>query len=197
MDVEVTLAAFNHAGIKGEIRFFTWSRCLEEIQAGRATAILEIADVPIRREHFLVSHPLSRSTSVFLVRKDYNGPPITVPEMLRGLNVAVVNGYASTDQLDTLNIAYDLSHNEEIAIRKVADKRLDVALLEFRNMKYLLAQIDIEDRFKWFAGNDTFSFHLGINKHAPNAARLLAAFNNGLESIIKDGTYDEIHARYQ
>lgn len=197
MDVEVALTVFERADIDVEIRFYTWSRCLDEIEEGRATALLEITDTPLRKKYFFISKPLSVSTGVALVRKDYSGPPLSAVKDLTSLNVGVVSGYAVAKNLTGKNIAYDISRNEETAIRKVADRRLDVTLLELRNMLYLTSKLGLDDRFKWFAGSDTYSFHLGISKKWPGAAELLKVFNKGLNAIIKDGTYDAIHARYQ
>jgi len=197
MDVDVAIAAFKRTGINVEFRFYTWSRCFEEIEEGHAAAILGIINVPSRTKHFLTSRPLSVSSGIFLVRKDYSGPVLSTFADLAGLNIAVVDGYAIMDDLTKLNIAYDLSHNEEIAMRKVADKRLDVALLELRNARHTIFKLGFMDKFKWYVTADKYVFRIGINRKWPNAAELLEAFNNGLDAIIKDGTYDAIHARYE
>jgi polar amino acid transport system substrate-binding protein len=196
MDVDVVAAAFKQAGITAEFRFYTWLRCFEEMEKERAAAIL-IINAPGHAKELFLSQPLSTSTGIFLVSKEYAGPPLSTLRDLTGLNIAVVDGYAVSDELTKLNMAYDVSHDEETAIRKVADKRLDVALLELRNARYTLFKLDLTDKFKWHVAPDKYIMRLRVNQKLPDATQLLEAFNSGLNAIIKDGTYDAIRAQYE
>ncbi len=85
-DVEVAEAAFQRVGIDTVFEFYPWARAIQMAMDGELTAVLSCVDKPKRREFFIMSDPISVSTRVSIVRKEYDGPPLnSLMVSLKGL----------------------------------------------------------------------------------------------------------------
>lgn len=197
MDVEVVEAALSRVGITALIEFYSWPRSLKMIQEGTIAGLLSIADTPERHRDFLLSAPINRSRSCYIVRKDFNGPQLAQLDDTRNLNVGAVQEGAISELLTSLHIYHDLSTSQEIAIRKLADNRLDVVVLEQRNAEYHVKKLGYETKLQCLPGAEKSDMYLGFSRKWPNAKQLVKSFDKGLTLIIQDGTYDAIHAKYE
>jgi len=195
-DVEVVEEAFRREGVTAVFEFYPWARALKMTKDGEVTAVLSCIDTQKRRAFLNISEPISFSTIVFLVRKEYKGPPLTSFENLRGLKVGAVKGYASSDSLIKQGIKLDLSVNDTAALKKLASGRIDVFNTQLEVIQYLSLSLGMRDRFKWFV-QLKMNYHLGFSKKWPDVEKLVSRFNKGLKSIKEDGTYDRIHNKYR
>ncbi len=195
-DVEVVEEVFRREGITAVFEFYPWARAVKMAKDGEATAVLSCMATQKRRAILIVSEPISFSTIVFLVRKDYKGPPLTSFENLRGLKVGAVKEYASSDSLIKHGIKLDLSVNDTAALKKLARGRIDVFNTQLEMIQYLSQSLGMRDSFKWFVQHKR-NYHLGFSKKWPDVKELVSRFNKGLKSIKEDGTYDRIHNKYR
>ena len=170
--------------------FYPWARTLEMAKDGEVAAMLSCADTQKRREILIMSEPISSSTRVFLVRKDYKGPPLISFDDLRGLKVGAVKGYTSSDDLARHGIKHNISINDTAALKKLAKGRIDVFNTQLEMSQYLSQNLDMRDRFKWFV-HFKKNYHLCFSKKWPDVEKLVSRFNKGLKSIKEDGTYDK------
>ena len=170
--------------------FYPWARTLEMAKDGEVAAMLSCADTQKRREILIMSEPISSSTRVFLVRKDYKGPPLISFDDLRGLKVGAVKGYTSSDDLARHGIKHNISINDTAALKKLAKGRIDVFNTQLEMSQYLSQNLDMRDRFKWFV-HFKKNYHLCFSKKWPDMEKLVSRFNKGLKSIKEDGTYDK------
>ena len=195
-DVEVVEEAFQREDITAVFEFYPWARTLKMTKDGEATAVFSCSNTQKRREFLIMSEPISFSTRVFLVRKDYKGPPLSSFDDLRGLKVGAVKGYTSCDDLVRHGIKHDISVNDTAALKKLADGRIDVFNTQLEMSQYLSQNLDMRDFFKWFV-HFKRNYHLAFSKKWPDAEELVSRFNKGLKSIKEDGTYDRIHNKYR
>ena len=200
-DVEVVKEAFRRAGIRATFEFYPWQRAIEMVREGKATAVLTCAKNPERENFMIMSDVISLMTDIFLVRKEYDGPPLSTIEDLQGteLDVGTVRGYAYLERLEYYGIPYDLSPSDEIALKKLADERIDVMPALLENSSYLIQKHGLTGRFKWFVMKEflTNEFHVCFSKKWPGVEEMVSLFNQGLRSMKEDGTYESIHKKYQ
>ena len=195
-DVEVIEEAFQREGITAVFEFYPWARALKMTKDGEATAVFSCIDTQKRRAFLIVSEPISFSTRVFLVRKDYKGPPLTSFDDLSELKVGAVKGYISSVSLTKHGIKHYVSINDTAALKKLADGRIDVFNTTLELIKYLSVNLGMKDSFKWFV-HFKRNYHLAFSKKWPDVEKLVSRFNKGLKSIKEDGTYDRIHNKYR
>ena len=195
-DVEVVEEAFRREGITAVFEFYPWARALEMAKDGEVTALVSCVDTQKRREILIMSEPISFSTRVFLVRKDYKGPPLTSFDDLRGLMVGAVKGYISSASLTKHGIKHDISINDTAALKKLANGHIDVFNTQLEMIQYLSPNLGMKDSFKWFVHLKR-NYHLAFSKKWPDVEKLVSRFNKGLKSIKEDGTYDRIHNKYR
>jgi len=195
-DVEVVEEAFRREGITAVFEFYPWARALKMAKDGEVAALLSCTDTQKRREFLIMSEPISSSTGVFLVRKDYKGPPLTSFDDLRGLKVGAVKGYTASGDLTRHGIKHDVSVNDTAALKKLAKGRIDVFNTTLETIQYLSPNLGMKDSFKWFVHYKK-NFHLCFTKKWPGVKELVVRFNNGLKFIKEDGTYDRIHNKYR
>ena len=195
-DAEVVEEAFQRAGLAVRFEFYPWARALEMAKEGTLQGLITCRKTSERNEFFLFSDVLSTSIRIFLLRKDYDGPPLRQLADIKGMKAGMVKGYSSSDDLLQAGIEHDFSLNDEIALKKLADARIDVLVTNLENTQYLLRRLNLRDRFIWFEVDET-NFHLCLSHQWPRAEQALTQFNQGLQSLHEDGTYAKIHRQYR
>jgi len=195
-DVEVVEEAFRRVGLPAVFEFYPWARALQMTKDGEVTALLSCVDTLERRSFLIMSEPISASTRIFLVRKEYDGPSFTSYENLGGLNIGAVKGYVSSGDLTRHGIQHDLSVTDAAALKKLAKGRIDVLNTTLERSQYLIDRLDMKGRFKWFVQFKK-DYHLCFSKNRPGVKELIVRFNTVLKSIKEDGTYGRIHNKYR
>ncbi len=200
-DVEVAIEAFRRAAYAASVEFYPWPRCLDMVRQGLATAALTCAKNPEREKLFVFSEPISLMTDVLAVHKDYAGPELSrLRELGRHkLLVGAARGTYTEKRLVEYKIPRDISTTEEIVVRKLGDKRIDVMPTTLENFLYLSKKEGAAGQFKWFAMQDakTSEFHLAFSRKWPGVEELVPEFDRKLEELKQDGTYEAIHAKYR
>ncbi len=200
-DVEVAETAFSRVGIQAEFAFYPWTRAIQMGIDGKAGGVLTCAKNPDRKHVFIFSDPISKMTDIFLVRKDYNGPPIRNIRRLKQMNlyVGTVRGWATAERLTHHGVPFDVSNSTETAIQKLADGRIDVLPSLLENIGYLIRKMNMKGRFTHFVMNEylTNEFHICFTRKRPDARALVDRFNQGLAAVRANGAYDAIHAKYR
>ncbi|WP_027186405.1 substrate-binding periplasmic protein [Desulfovibrio inopinatus] len=200
-DVEVVEEAFKRAGISVRFEFYPWSRALQMVEDGTAAGALTCAKNPEREKIYFFSDPISRMTDVFVVRKDHKFPPLSNMNDIKkyGLYPGTMRGNYTEKRYKQLGIPYDLSPSEVIALRKLADNRIDVIATIEENTLYNAKQLGIQDKIKTYKSEDveTSLFHVIFSKKWAGMKRIVHIFNENLSAMRQDGTYEKIHQKYK
>ena len=200
-DVEVTEEAFRRAGIEATYEFYPWSRCMSMVKEGKATAVLSAVYKKERKKTMIFSDPISSMTDILLVHKDYEGPKLAKLKDLGKLKLlaGVAKGAFTEKSLIEYGVPYDVSPNDDIVLKKLLDKRIDVVPAVLESILYQMKNEGGADRFKWFLMEDvkTNEFHLAFSRKWPNVEKIAARFNHHLKEMKQDGAYDAIHRKYR
>jgi len=195
--IEIVDAAFLKAGIDPVFKFYPSARSLAMIIDGNAAGGSMMMDPDKWNKTLVMSAPYATAYAGFIVKRSYSGPPPTTLSDLRGLNAGTHVEYITSKLLTEMAIPHDLSHSSEVVVRKVADGRLDVAVLGLRNARYTIKELNRSKQLKVFPGSKPYPIHVGFSREWPGVEELVKAFNKGLQAIKNDGTYDAIQARYK
>lgn len=197
-DLEVVEEAMRRAGYTVEFRFYPWSRVMRMIRENEALAALSCSKTSERDTFIEYSSPISKLTEVLLVRKGFSG---TIPNKysdLGDIEVGTMIDWAFSERLKELGIPHDLSPDEKVGMRKLAEGRVEGLLMVLESTLYLAKKMEMADDFKWAQIEDhVFDFHLCFSKERPETPKLLRDFNEKLAEMKGDGSYEAIHARYK
>lgn len=194
-DHEVVLAAFEREGVEAKITYTQWSRAVGLAREGKAAGILSCAESKEREKDFLHSNPISTATLGFLTLDSFLGNPQRLEDAAKYRTGAVLS-YVASQQLEEAGIEHDRSRNDEVALRKLKEHRIEMFFSYVEATLYMARPFFTKGELKAFPV-DVTDYHLCISKNWPGAEALISAFNRGLAEIRTDGTYEAIHARYR
>ncbi|MGL1862402.1 MAG: transporter substrate-binding domain-containing protein [Pseudodesulfovibrio sp.] len=197
-DIEVVEEVLSRADYEVEHQFYPWSRAVRMVHSGEGLALASCIKT-VEREKFLVfSDPISKMTPALIVARDFVGDIPHRYEDFGDLEVGTMIDWATTGWLTENGISHDLSPNEEVALRKLADGRIQALYTTLESSLYLIKKMGLSDMFKWGIVEEAIvTLHLAFNKHRPETAALVKVFNEKLAEMKADGSYEAIHARYK
>ncbi|MGL1862403.1 MAG: transporter substrate-binding domain-containing protein [Pseudodesulfovibrio sp.] len=197
-DLEVVEEALHRAGYEVEFQFYPWSRVMKKLKKNNILAALSCMRTPEREQFLAFSDPISKLTEVLMVRKEYPEPVPSRYADFHGIEIGSMIDWVFTEKLEKWGIPHDVSPDEKVAIRKLADGRVDALLVALESTQYWVKSMGMPDTFKWKPVEGTFSeYNLCFSKEYPETPEVLSVFNEKLAEMKADGTYDAIHARYK
>ncbi len=188
-------AAFRTQGYTVRNRLVPWARALEETRAGRNDLILDAWWSQERSVQFMYSMPFLDGPLKFIRHKN---DPFEFHDLssLTGKSVGMVRNYAYGDELMSLN-TYDKVDLTEFmqGVKMLALRRINLAIENelvartriLQDAPELLPQLEFVEP----AVNNNFIYVIAGYAH-PNHVEMIAAFNAGLRTILKNGTYHKI-----
>ena len=127
----------------------------------------------------------------------------TGTQLPRGSLVGVVRGYEYPDAIHRLErvgiIRLVVASSEPINLRKLADGRLDAAIINTDATKRaadLLERSGVRSRVALAFQGDSLPAYVGFSKHHPLGANALARFNAGRRAIAANGALSLIEHRW-
>ena len=198
---EIITEAFRRTGYDVQISFLPWKRALLLAEQGKMDAVFSAYDSKERREKFIFSDPYVISQTVFCARKDseieYAGL-----EGLKPYRIGVVRSYVNSPEFDAADFLHKEVGNSDIMnLKKLLAGRLDLIVIDKFTAIYLLKNDptilgDINSvRFLSppLLYNPT---HILFSKKLDKHEEYVKAFNEGLQRMIDDGTYEHIMTTY-
>lgn len=191
----VTQAAAARAGYRVEVEYRPWLRALQDVEDGRAEALLGAQYSDERARRLWYSEPIGHSDMVFFKLRETSIEYRQVGD-LRGLTVGTIIGAVYTPEFDAAS---------DITREPVADVRTNIRKLLARRMPLFLEKRSVvlnalKHEFSDAAGRidalspplKTMIFFNGFSKARPDSPQKLADFNRGLAQIMRDGSYQRI-----
>lgn len=196
LDIDIPRAALERVGIKLELEFYPLFRAIHELQAGRIHLTAPFFTDAPNGVHVSDSHIEYRPAII-----TFNDiPKITRLSELGKYSIATFQG--ATGYFD--DIFYKVSQEspdylEHYEMKRLVtllmSKRYQVVVLDYWIFRHYLAQS------KYSHLVDTLTFHEVLPRVPAAVAftdeKLRNRFNEGLEEIKKDGTYQAILDKYQ
>ncbi|WP_259782257.1 substrate-binding periplasmic protein [Aestuariispira ectoiniformans] len=193
-DVEILKAAFAQTNTQMQVHFYPWKRAMHLARKGTVTGLCSCSYRPEREEYLLFSDKMGTvSSGVF---RTASVPAIDSLDDLKGRPVGVVSGYSLVSSLEEAKAAPVIALNDQAAVRMLAAHRFDYlygfkAATEFQ-MRHKTGPVAIH-----YQETSKSNYYMCVSKRAPGAQDILDRFNQGLEAIHDNGTYQSIMDKYR
>ncbi len=188
-------AAFEAAGWTVQIEVMTYARCKAQTLSGRWAGCLTMGDnEALRRELLYPRRPLFEAHNVLVAHADAPFSGCGPAEWGRGLIVGFTNGYEYIDKVEALResrqLSVDVASSEVGSLRKLADRRIDAALLtldEVKRLEYVTRLARLPNSFKPicdYGGNPSY---VAFSRRHPQGAAARDAFDRGMRLLQERG----------
>ncbi|MBV1879800.1 MAG: transporter substrate-binding domain-containing protein [Pseudomonadales bacterium] len=199
--VELVREAFRRMNQPVQVSIAPWARAMEQIRSGVVDGLFNVYRTPERELFAEYSEVLQDETSVLFVRKDsqieYNGNLGALSEYIFG----AIRGYSYGGTYDKA-VAEGVVKNIEFvtlteqSLRMLVMKRIDVAPSGRHVGKYYLYQLGLQDDVrKLMPALETVPTYLIFPKKN-HSASIRLQFNEALQSMRDDGTYENIYQSF-
>ncbi len=205
MAVEIVTAAYEAVGIKTEIGFVPWKRAEADVASGRVFASFPFQATHEREELYRFSDVMFTSTFAIAYKRgsvasrDFAYSSITD---FKGYRIGMTAGTdAVKTPLEKAGAIVEESQTQDQLVKKLEQDRLDFIIDDgavIRSAIDALYQGSARDLFGFIDKpfGKPASFRLMASKAHPDSVALVEKFNEGLEKIRSDGSYDDILSRY-
>lgn len=188
--VEIAVEAFKRAGYASNVTFLPWARALNDGKEGRADGMVGIWHNAEREQWFAFSNQLPSNQIGFYKRSN---SPISYKALadLKSYSIGIVRGYANPKAFEDAKLRVSEVVDDEANVRKLAGEHLDLVLIDKGVGQYLINTKVPEAKGKlvWMEpAIEKLPMHVAFPKKAAGFDKKLAAFNQGLQSMEKDGT---------
>lgn len=195
LDIEIVGAALAQEGITVEYVFLPRKRATRMVAAGETPGVISCSFLPERQRDFLYSNAVSGANRGFYVRRDYAGPILARAGDARGMSVGAVTGYATEAKLREIGITADPSPNDQVAIRKLLEKRIDLFYTVRESTDYHIKDMNLSDQLRFYYLYQV-DYHVCFSRKWPGAESLADRLNAGLLKLYDSDIYDRIREKY-
>lgn len=192
---DIVRTAFQRMGYKLEVKWLPWARAINAAKVGQYDGVLGAWYTEHRTHLFNYSKPFFKNEIVFFKLK---GETIRYTSVLdlKSYRVGVTRNSAPHELLKSeLTGSLDIVGTADLNIKKLIAKRIDLFVDENLGIQYM-----INTRFPEWKGliealkpplqvND---LHIMISKKVDNNQKIVNDFNEGLQKILDDGTFEKI-----
>ncbi len=198
-DSHIVTQAFAIAGVKVVYKFYPWARALYMSQTGKCDGGVGWGDGDEYRKDHYVSETTSMYSLVFFHRKDYPFDWKTFND-IKNLRVGLTIAYDYPEQLKTMEtegkIKAEWVSRDELNFRKLFAGRIDIfpndALVGISQMKQIFTPEQTAQITYHNTALKKGTLHLILSKKKERNARLIKLFDEGLQGLKRNGTYDAI-----
>ncbi|MFC4161398.1 substrate-binding periplasmic protein [Chitinimonas lacunae] len=188
--VAIAHEAFKRVGYSTKISFFPWARLMHESKAGRVDGVAGLWPSTEREQWFVFSNRVAQTQVGLYMRND---KPISYKSLsdLKPYTVGTVRDYANPKAFDEAKLKVDVVGDDVTNLRKLASGRIDLALIDKGVARYLISTKAPETASKvsWIDPPIEKKYlTIALSKKAPDYEKKLAAFNQGMALMEKDGT---------
>ena len=202
---DIVRAAFRAGGIEAHLLVVPYARC-------KAMVIQALVPVcfSMSRDASIPASVVFADSANFTFHSDFYQNvrhPLRVAtgdQLLRGSLVGVVRGYEYPDAIHRLEqlgiIRLVIAGNEAINLRKLADGRLDAAMIntdETKRAAALLERSGVRGRVAFAFEGGSLPAFVGFSMRHPRGADALARFNAGRRAIVANGTLATIEHHWK
>jgi len=196
---EVIKQVFQQKGYRVKIEFYPWLRCKMMAEKGESDGMFTIWYSVERERLFIFSEPIPPHNAIgFFKRKDMDIIFSTLDD-LKQYAIGSVLGYAYSPEFMNAGLRVSKFYNDESLITKLVQGRIDLAIIDRLQGRYLLkSNYQIQhDKFEFIEPPiEIRQQYLVISKKNKNAQKIINDFNLGLKQITNDGSLNRIFDDY-
>ena len=188
---EIISSAFAESNIEINISYFPASRAKSPRKKGNYLGVFPVLNNTVSSNYFKLSDPLPGIQLELLKKKS-----TTFTKSFDSKKVGVLRGtFLKVAKPKFKNAIFIEANSHEQLLKMLDLGRLDYVFIDkytasdlmVNKLPYLIGQLDfISDN------SDYLNFYLAFYNNKPDAARILKAFNQGLNKISKNGLVDKI-----
>ncbi|HLP02408.1 MAG TPA: transporter substrate-binding domain-containing protein [Opitutaceae bacterium] len=192
---QIVKAAYQTQGYEVVIEFQPWARAVAAAKDGIYDGLFPEYFDETRLADFVYSAPFPGGPVGFVKRKD-NPITFTTLEALKPYSIGVVRGYVNEAKFDQATfLKKQEADDDAMNLRKLAAKRLDLAVIDKYVAQYLLAHelSALADALEFVEPPlEAKSLYIAFSKKAADQDEKRAAFDRGLAEIERNGTLQAI-----
>lgn len=201
----VAKKAFDNAGYEVEFKYYPWKRTYAMVKEGKVDASAFWYESEEKEEHCYYSDPLSREKIVFFYLKKN---PMQEWENLKDLKkykIGVSRGNTYTDRFREMGeegiLNFDKSNKDLTLFQKLLRGRVDIVpatkMMAYKLLKENFSKEEVDS----IAHNEKplteVTGHLLFPKSRDGSKKLMKTFNEELQKLKDQGTYDELKQKLQ
>ncbi len=196
---EVVQAVFDRLRIPIQVEFLPWKRAIKTAKKGAATGVFSCGYKKERESFVHYSAPISYATKGIIVKKTYQGSPISALKDLHNVSVGAVSGFAANQFLNKAGIPFYNVPALNYAITMLDFERFDALYLTLETGQILAAKAGMAEAFEYIPLKDFAlrPYHLCFSKKLPGYRELADKFNQALGELRASGRLDAIYAKYR
>jgi len=196
--VDIVREAFKASGI--EVRFISlpFARCMSEVDNGQLVGCFNaVRNSKSEKRYLWHRRPLVDSRSVIYSLASSAESGLQLKD-LEGKTVGVTNGYEYGEDFDTnTKIIRDPSNQDELGFKKLLAGRFQYMVSFDKVANSLFAtNKDFAGKFKTVGIAAEAKYYMVFSKKHPGSTKYLAAFDQGFDAIVKNGTHRAIEAKW-
>lgn len=198
----IVAEASKRAGFNAEFYFIPWTRAMAEVKIGKYDALFNAYDSEQRRIDYGVSLPYYQTQLVLCTTTDTDIEYDGSTQSLHKYRFGVVRGYVNTKAIDNdTELIKDEAENDRMNLNKLVNGRVDVIAIDKYQALYLIkndpAIQDAPKKIRFLSPVlEMKPIHVMFSKKTPDWAEKLHRFNHALDTVIKDGTINDIMLEY-
>jgi len=193
--VDLVRTALTRAGYEVQGNVEPWSRAYEGTAVGVYDVVAAVWQNEARGEELVFSNPYLLNDIIFLSRQGVLIEYRTLSD-LSGFRIGVVRDYAYDEAFDSDPDLHRIENSNLIQnLLLLRQDRLDVIVGDKWSILHQISQFMPDDLAYFSALPKPLArraLRLGVSRMNPNAAGIVAAFDEAIGKMQADGTYDEI-----
>ena len=203
---EVVVAAFKAVGVEAKLQVMPYARCKHMVIEGEIAGCFSMSKLPeLEKSIAFADQPL------FVCYADYfqsTSKPVVSQknaksELPKGARVGTVEGYEYPAALYALKdagaIVCENSTSEELNLKKLAENRLDAALINYNETKpaeFLITKVNATGKVERAFRCGTLDSFIGFSRKHDKGPWALEKFNAGMKLIAENGTLKGIEKKW-
>lgn len=200
---ELVQEAFKRRGYRATLEFYPWARAAALAAKGEVDGLVPAQD-DSADSAYVYSNPFPGGTTGLLKKKSFRvaypkedgKPPSEIFQALKAYRFGTVRGGVSLPAFDEAQfLTREMANADVQNLDKLDAERIHFSLID----KYSAADLMVGQR-PHLIGHLEFlrpplaqrDFHVAFSAKAPRQKQLLAAFNEGLDELVRDGSLTRI-----
>lgn len=197
--VDIVREAFKAAGVEVKFSVVPYARCMSVTKEGALAGCFDAArNSTLEADYLWHAKPLFNAKINIYATADSKESGLTT-KSLEGKTVAVTNGYEYGDEFDTnTKIKRDVANQDEQGFKKLMANRVPymVAYEKVANAVFAKNK-EFTAKFKAVGITADPGLYIAFSKRHPDGAKYLEKFNQGFDTIVKNGKYKAIEAQWK
>jgi polar amino acid transport system substrate-binding protein len=196
LDTDIVKAVLSYLKISYSLNFVSWKELLDALNNDKLDLAYQFVGYPERFEQYEMVGPIRSSKTVFAVHKFSNIYSFTSLKDLKTLTIGYINGWSYTPEFDSANfLDKDPANNYEELIKRLIKRRDDLIIGDIRVIEYIAKTINAYDSIRFLPEIlREAPRYVAFPKQKKKNAQM---FQEGLEAIKKNGSYDIILKRWE